>query len=102
MAAASSCEQAAAGFRKAATGRCEQRRREAQALRGAVTIENGGEHRRYWNRRGPFIKNEPRPTPGLLRSVIRYLTLTFDFALSPAAAMAEGSAKAMTASALRL
>jgi hypothetical protein len=45
----------------------------------------------------PVHKNEPRPTPGL-RSVICYLTLALDFDLSAAAAVAEGSAKAITAS----
>jgi hypothetical protein len=40
----------------------------------------------------PVHKNEPRPTPGLLR--ISYLA----FALAAAAAVAEGSAKAITAS----
>jgi hypothetical protein len=41
--------------------------------------------------RSPFTRNEPRPTPGLLR--ISYLA----FALA-AAASSEGSAKAITAS----
>ena len=50
----------------------------------------------------PVHENEPRPTPGLFRSVICYLTLTRDLALSAAAATAEGSAKAITASALGL
>jgi hypothetical protein len=60
--------------------------------------------------RSPFIKNEPRPTPGLLR--MSYLTLALS-ASAPAfsaaaaffpaaAATAEGSAKAITASALGL
>ena len=44
--------------------------------------------------RGPFTRNEPRPTPGLLRSVICYLIL----ALAAVAVVAEGSAKAITAS----
>jgi hypothetical protein len=47
----------------------------------------------------PVHKNEPRPTPGLLQSVICYLTLPLLAAvLSAAAATAEGSAKAITAS----
>jgi hypothetical protein len=46
----------------------------------------------------PVHKNEPRPTPDLIRSVICYLTLTLDFDLSAAAASSAGSAKAITAS----
>jgi hypothetical protein len=53
--------------------------------------------------RGPFTKNEPRPTPGLLRSVIwPYRTCALAAAATAgflaAAATAEGSAKAITAS----
>ena len=48
----------------------------------------------------PVQKNEPRPTPGLIRSVICYLTLTLD--LDAAAFTAEGSAKATTKSASML
>jgi len=45
----------------------------------------------------PVHKNEPRPTPGLLR--ISYLAFALPAAVfSAAAAMAEGSAKAITAS----
>jgi hypothetical protein len=49
----------------------------------------------------PVQKNEPRPTPGLPRSVICYLTLECFAPASAAAVMAEGSAKAITASPCR-
>jgi hypothetical protein len=72
--------------------------KESAKARGSVRFEEI----RARPARGPFAasrgrpqpvhKNEPRPTPGLLR--INYLA----FALAAAAAVAEGSAKAITAS----
>src|ERR1700679_899854 len=73
-----------------------ERRREAPALSIAIDLVVSRPlcaTRAFGARPQPVHKNEPQPTPGLLR-ISCYLA----FALAAAAVVADGSAKAITAS----